>query len=218
MCDSVDGADSLATAKSVAAPEDDQGGDAGAPGDERIDRRDDGRPPRHVREAEQSERDDQHHAGEHEDDGERGPAGTDSFEQAQTELVRRTGVRRLVTHPLQPFGETRVVVSGHRSGSQCDPGDEKYRGGDGAVHAEQVVEYCANNVDEDDRQRIESLGCETRGFACLERCGTCRRTPFLVVGGTVRRGQSHEALVADVTGCGANLGEPTGRDSGGDSR
>jgi len=206
---------SLAAPKPVAPSEDDQRRDAGAASDERVDPSDDRRTSGHVREDQQGKRDSQHHPREDEDDGERRPAGADPFEQAYAELVGRRAAGGLVAHSLQPFGETRVVVSGHLSGSQSASSNEKCRGGTTDETAEQVVEYCANNVGVEDRRRIESMNCETRGFACLERCGTCRSTPFLVVDGEIRRGESHGALVTGVTGRGAVGGTPGSTDGGG---
>lgn len=63
-----------------------------------------------------------------------------------------------------------------------------------------VVEYCANNVARETGARITALRCETRRLPCLERCGTCRTTPFLVVDGTVRTGESHARLCGRVGG------------------
>lgn len=61
---------------------------------------------------------------------------------------------------------------------------------------ETVVEYCVRNVT--DRPAVESLPVETRGYPCLERCGRCRRTPFLVVAGQAVADESHPALAAQV--------------------
>lgn len=61
-----------------------------------------------------------------------------------------------------------------------------------------TVEYCANNVDGASRPLVDELACPARGLPCLERCGTCRRSAFLVVDGTVRTGASHADLVADI--------------------
>lgn len=63
-----------------------------------------------------------------------------------------------------------------------------------------VVEYCANNVTCERRPPMAALTCETRRWPCLERCGTCRTTPFLVVEGTLRTGDSHETLCDRVGG------------------
>jgi uncharacterized protein YuzB (UPF0349 family) len=59
-----------------------------------------------------------------------------------------------------------------------------------------VVEYCVNNVDPGTRERLANAPVEDRGAPCLERCGTCHTTPFLVVDGELRVGESHAALLA----------------------
>lgn len=69
--------------------------------------------------------------------------------------------------------------------------------GDGSTVGTVPVEYCANNVDGASRPLVDALACPTRGLPCLERCGTCRRTAFLVVDGTVVTGTSHADLVGD---------------------
>jgi uncharacterized protein YuzB (UPF0349 family) len=59
-----------------------------------------------------------------------------------------------------------------------------------------VVEYCVNNVDAETRKRLADAPVECRGAPCLERCGTCRTTAYLVVDGEVWTGESHAALVS----------------------
>ena len=61
-----------------------------------------------------------------------------------------------------------------------------------------VVEYCVNNVDAEPSERLTDAPVETRGAPCLERCGTCRTTPFLVVDGDPRVGESHTTLLAEL--------------------
>lgn len=61
-----------------------------------------------------------------------------------------------------------------------------------------VVEYCVNNVGPETRERLSNAPVEARGAPCLERCGTCRTTPFLVVDGDLQVGESHAALLADL--------------------
>ena len=56
------------------------------------------------------------------------------------------------------------------------------------------VEYCVNDVAGADRARLAALDVPTRGYPCLERCGTCRTETFLVVDGAVRTAESHAAL------------------------
>jgi len=53
-----------------------------------------------------------------------------------------------------------------------------------------------NNVGSETRDRLSNAPVEDRGAPCLERCGTCRKTPFLVVDGDLQVGESHAALLA----------------------
>jgi uncharacterized protein YuzB (UPF0349 family) len=62
------------------------------------------------------------------------------------------------------------------------------------------VEYCVANVDPQARERVENLDAETRALPCLERCGTCRETAFLVADGAVETGPSHARLCARLGG------------------
>lgn len=57
------------------------------------------------------------------------------------------------------------------------------------------IEYCLCNVDDDQRDRLQNLDC-TREYTCLEHCGICCGEAFLVVDGTVVRGESHEQLLS----------------------
>lgn len=66
------------------------------------------------------------------------------------------------------------------------------------------VEYCLGNVDSEARRRLRTRN-DTREAFCLEHCGRCHAGPFLVVDGEIRRGASHEALLAEVDG---RPGEP----------
>ena len=68
------------------------------------------------------------------------------------------------------------------------------------------VEYCRTNVDEAARARLDALAATTVEKCCLQRCGTCRAAPFLVVDGEPRRGESHERLATTVE----REGEPDG--------
>lgn len=55
-----------------------------------------------------------------------------------------------------------------------------------------VVEYCVNNCPSPDERFGADI--ETRAMPCLERCGTCRTTPFLVVDGELHTADTHEEL------------------------
>ena len=59
------------------------------------------------------------------------------------------------------------------------------------------VEYCLGNVDSEARRRLRARD-DTREASCLEHCGRCHAGPFLVVDGGIRRGASHEALLAAI--------------------
>ncbi|MFB6229216.1 MAG: DUF1450 domain-containing protein [Halobacteriales archaeon] len=56
-----------------------------------------------------------------------------------------------------------------------------------------VVEYCVNNRPSPDSERF-GAGIEARAMPCLERCGTCRTTPFFVVDGELHTAATHEDL------------------------
>lgn len=55
-----------------------------------------------------------------------------------------------------------------------------------------VVEYCVNNCPSPDERFGADI--EVRAMSCLERCGTCRTTPFLVVDGELHTAATHEDL------------------------
>ena len=69
-----------------------------------------------------------------------------------------------------------------------------------AVDARSTIEYCVNNITSGDRGRIDAAADETRGYPCLERCGTCKRKSFLVVDGQLRRGENHRSLLGLLDG------------------
>jgi uncharacterized protein YuzB (UPF0349 family) len=58
-----------------------------------------------------------------------------------------------------------------------------------------TFEYCLNNVDAGTRERLSDLDCSVER-RCLQRCGDCYRSDFLVVDGELETGESHEALLA----------------------
>ncbi|MFB6150628.1 MAG: DUF1450 domain-containing protein [Haloarculaceae archaeon] len=62
------------------------------------------------------------------------------------------------------------------------------------------MEYCVANVAGDAREGVVALPTETRAYPCLERCGTCRDTPFLVVDGAVVTAGSHRTLCERIGG------------------
>lgn len=52
------------------------------------------------------------------------------------------------------------------------------------------IEYCLDNVDSVDDPRAE-------GRLCLQQCGLCYDSQFLLVDGEPVVGESHETLLAD---------------------
>ncbi|WP_170977352.1 DUF1450 domain-containing protein [Halorussus salinisoli] len=48
-----------------------------------------------------------------------------------------------------------------------------------------LVEYCLANVTPSQRARLDDADVRTRSVGCLDRCGTCHRSQFLVLDGTV---------------------------------
>lgn len=125
--------------------------------------------------------------------GKGGSTGTDVFE--------RPVAKRLVVHPFAELARPPYKLS-RRSGDESEDGTES----DGATGAESdgasepdagpVVEYCANNWPPEARSRLDGLECRTRRVPCLERCGTCRTTPFVVVDGSVRTAETQADIVA----------------------
>lgn len=57
------------------------------------------------------------------------------------------------------------------------------------------VEYCLANVSSQQREILESAEVTTRGSTCLDRCGRCYRSTFLVVNGTPIGGASCEKFI-----------------------
>jgi len=76
------------------------------------------------------------------------------------------------------------------SNSECEP----------AANGRPTVEYCVNNVTSPERALIEECDGDTVGYPCLERCGTCQQTSFLVVDGELRREESHRKLIGQSDG------------------
>lgn len=54
------------------------------------------------------------------------------------------------------------------------------------------IEYCLANADSVDHPRAE-------GRLCLQQCGLCYESSFLLVDGEPMVGESHEALVTDLS-------------------
>lgn len=61
----------------------------------------------------------------------------------------------------------------------------------------ELVECCLANVHSETRTELEAMADATLSERpCLQRCGHCRRGPFLVVDGQFVRGGDHLALLA----------------------
>lgn len=60
-----------------------------------------------------------------------------------------------------------------------------------------VIECCVRNVAEEDLRRLEAENETVRVRPCLERCGTCRDEPFLVVDGDPVTGPAVERRLGD---------------------
>lgn len=58
-----------------------------------------------------------------------------------------------------------------------------------------LVECCLANVTSDARTELHRSDARVREAFCLDRCGTCCETPFLVVDGEFREGESFSDLV-----------------------
>jgi uncharacterized protein YuzB (UPF0349 family) len=61
-----------------------------------------------------------------------------------------------------------------------------------------VVNYCLNNVTIDERQELNALDLVVVEDYCLQRCGDCFATPFLVVDGKLITGASHAQILCKV--------------------
>lgn len=60
------------------------------------------------------------------------------------------------------------------------------------------VECCLSNATEAFAQDVDALDVDLRTYRCLEQCGHCFNGPFMVVDGTLHRGESQEALIAEL--------------------
>jgi uncharacterized protein YuzB (UPF0349 family) len=57
------------------------------------------------------------------------------------------------------------------------------------------VEYCLANVGPAVRRSLRASDHDTNEQRCLQRCGQCRRDPFLVVDGEFETGSTHADLL-----------------------
>lgn len=60
-----------------------------------------------------------------------------------------------------------------------------------------TIEYCVQNVSSDIRTRLKECDSETNEEICLQRCGDCFDTEFLIVDGKPVEGD-HERLLDQV--------------------
>lgn len=60
------------------------------------------------------------------------------------------------------------------------------------------VEYCLANVSSHQRETLEHAEVTTRGSTCLDRCGRCYRSTFLVVNGTPIGGATCEKFTNTI--------------------
>lgn len=61
-----------------------------------------------------------------------------------------------------------------------------------------TIEYCLSNVSAETRERLADTEVEAVEERCLQRCGHCFSSPFLVVNGTVVHGD-HEQTIRRLT-------------------
>ena len=64
------------------------------------------------------------------------------------------------------------------------------------------IECCLANVTPDARTNLQESDARVREAFCLDRCGTCCETPFLIVDGEFRDGESFSDLLATIEGRG----------------
>ncbi|WP_227378794.1 DUF1450 domain-containing protein [Haladaptatus halobius] len=57
-----------------------------------------------------------------------------------------------------------------------------------------TVEYCLSNVSTETRERLSDCEFETIEERCLQRCGDCFSSSFLVVDGILVRGNHEQTL------------------------
>lgn len=70
-----------------------------------------------------------------------------------------------------------------------------------------LIECCLSNVSFEARTALDESEHRVRETVCLDRCGDCHATPFLVVDGDVRTSNSHRALLQSVDGQTTGRGE-----------
>lgn len=58
------------------------------------------------------------------------------------------------------------------------------------------VECCVNNLTPDGRETLDGSERDVRFSFCLDRCGRCYETPFLVIDGEPVSGDSYDEVLA----------------------
>lgn len=61
-----------------------------------------------------------------------------------------------------------------------------------------LIEYCRHNGDCATNDLLLESDFDVDVRFCLDRCGQCYRSPFLVVDGEVVCGETHERIVNDL--------------------
>lgn len=60
------------------------------------------------------------------------------------------------------------------------------------------VEYCLGNLPRDQRQAVENADIRSRATSCLDRCGRCYRSTFVVVDGSPIEGEECKHYLAEI--------------------
>ncbi|MUV85398.1 DUF1450 domain-containing protein [Natronomonas sp. CBA1123] len=60
---------------------------------------------------------------------------------------------------------------------------------------DRLIECCLDNVTVDEHRELAASDTDVEMQYCLQQCGICYATPFLVVDGDVIQGVSHRALI-----------------------
>lgn len=62
----------------------------------------------------------------------------------------------------------------------------------------EYVEYCLANVSSERQDAIMAADLRSRGASCLDRCGRCYQTDFVVVDGTLIAGDTCNQFVESL--------------------
>lgn len=61
-----------------------------------------------------------------------------------------------------------------------------------------LIEYCLGNVSGRSVERLQRSESRTRPAMCLDHCGECCSSAFLVIDGVLYEGVSHESLLDEA--------------------